>query len=103
MYILCFNVPTTHVDVVKDAVFAAGAGQISNYSHCSWQILGEGQFKPLAGSNAFIGEVGAIEKVPEYKVETICEEALIEKVIAALKQAHPYEVPSYQVWKIENL
>ena len=51
MYILCFNVPETHLETVKNAVFKAGAGKLDNYSHCSWQILGEGQFMPLAGSN----------------------------------------------------
>lgn len=102
MYMLCFNVPGSHLEVVKNAVFEAGAGKINNYSHCSWQMLGEGQFMPLAGSNAFIGKVDKIEKVPEYKVETICDEAHINDVVTALKLAHPYEVPSYQVWKLEN-
>jgi structural hemagglutinin/hemolysin toxin protein RtxA len=102
MYLLCFNVPETHLEDVKTAVFEAGAGKINNYSHCSWQILGEGQFMPLVGSNAFIGEVDNLEKVPEYKVETICDEAHIKDVVTALKLVHPYEVPSYQVWKLEN-
>lgn len=57
---------------------------------------------PLAGSNTFIGKIHTLEKVPEYKVETICDEASINDVVAALKLAHPYEVPSYQIWKIEN-
>lgn len=102
MYILCFNVPESHLESVKNAVFEAGAGKINNYSHCSWQILGEGQFMPLAGSNAFIGKVGKIEKVSEYKVETICDETYIKDAVTALKHAHPYEAPSYQVWKLEN-
>ena len=102
MFILCFIVPESHLEVVKDAVFKAGAGKINNYSHCSWQILGEGQFMPLTGSNAFIGTINKIEKIPEYKVETICDDEHIKDVVAALKLAHPYEVPSYQVWKLEN-
>jgi structural hemagglutinin/hemolysin toxin protein RtxA len=103
MYVLCINVPETHLEVVKEAIFEAGAGVMGNYSHCAWQTLGEGQFKPLSGSQAFIGEVGTVEKVPEYKIETVCDEAEIKNVIAALKRAHPYEVPSYQVWRIEDL
>src|SRR5947209_8055130 len=102
MYIIGFHVPETHVDIVKNAVFKAGAGKINNYSHASWQILGEGQFMPLAGSDAYIGNVDELEKVPEYKVETICEENSIKQVIAELKRVHPYEVPWYYVLKLED-
>lgn len=97
MYMLYFHVPQTHVEAVKNAIFAAGAGVIGNYSHCAWQVLGQGQFKPLEGSKAFIGELNQLELVSEYKVETVCDEACIEEVIQALKKAHPYETPSYQV------
>ena len=103
MYMLCFHVPETHIEQVKNAVFAAGAGVVVNYSHCSWQVLGQGQFKPLEGNNAFIGELNQIETVAEYKVETVCEDQCIENVIQALKNAHPYETPSYQVWSLVNL
>lgn len=78
-------------------MFAAGAGMIGNYSHCAWQVLGEGQFIPLAGSNAFIGEKNTLTRVPEYYVEIIVEPNVIEAVIEALKESHPYEEPSYQV------
>ncbi|MBL7479168.1 NGG1p interacting factor NIF3 [Legionella bononiensis] len=102
MYKLCFNVPETHLELVKNAIFAAGAGAIGNYCKCSWQILGEGQFMPLAGSNAFIGAINQLEKVAEYKVETVCESSCIKEVIDALKSSHPYETPSYEVWKLEE-
>lgn len=102
MYMLYFHVPETHVEQVKNAIFAAGAGIIGNYSHCSWQALGQGQFKPLAGSNAFIGEVNQLETVAEYKVETVCAANCISAVIAALKKAHPYETPSYQIVPLVN-
>lgn len=100
MYMLCFTVPVTHVEQVKNAIFTAGAGTIGNYSHCSWQILGQGQFKPLTGSTAFIGRINQIETVAEYKVETVCDEQHIKNVVAALKHAHPYETPSYQIWSL---
>lgn len=102
MYKLCFNVPETHVDVVKNAIFKAGAGIVGEYSHCSWQILGEGQFMPWAGSKAFIGKINQLEKVAEYKVETVCANECIHKVIASLKKAHPYETPAYEVWQLED-
>lgn len=102
MYKLCFYVPTTHVEIVKDAIFAAGAGRVGDYDRCAWQVLGEGQFRPLSGSNPFAGQQGQIEKVAEYKVETVCEDAVIHAVVAALKAAHPYEEPAYQVWRLES-
>lgn len=102
MYKLCIHIPETHVHIVKNAIFEAGAGLVGQYSHCSWDVLGQGQFMPLAGSNAFIGTINQLEKVPEYKVETVCADDCIHAVIAALKKAHPYETPSYEVWKLED-
>ena len=102
MYKLYFYVPIEHIDVVKNALFTAGAGKIGNYSCCAWQALGEGQFMPLAGSQAFIGTENKLEKINEYKVEMVCEEIYIRDVIAALKQSHPYEEPAYHVIKIED-
>jgi hypothetical protein len=101
MYQLSFYVPATHVDVVKQAVFDAGAGRIGNYDSCCWQVAGQGQFRPLPGSDPAIGGVGQLERVDEYKVEMVCEDALIVAAVAALKAAHPYEEPAYQVWKLE--
>lgn len=102
MYKICFYVPTNHTDSVKNALFKAGAGKIGNYSCCAWQTLGEGQFMPLSGSNAFIGSVDEIEKVAECKVELVCDDKHIKAAITALKNAHPYEEPAYQVWKLEE-
>lgn len=101
MFKLCFYVPVTHVEIVKQAIFAAGAGRIGEYDSCAWQVLGAGQFRPLAGSKPFIGTQGDVEVVPEYKVETVCEADVIAAVVAALKAAHPYEEPAYQVWRLE--
>lgn len=102
MYKLCFYVPETHLETVKDAVFAAGAGMMGHYSHCSWQILGQGQFKPLLGSQAFIGEINQLEVIAEYKVETVCARNCIHEVVNALKNAHPYETPAYEVYQLEH-
>lgn len=102
MYMVIFNVPVSHVDVVKEAIFAAGAGYYGNYSHCSWQCLGEGQFMPLEGSRPFVGTAHQLETVPEYRVETICGDDCIQEVVVALRQAHPYEEPSIQVLRMED-
>jgi len=103
MYKLCFYVPESHLESVKKALFTAGAGRIGNYDSCCWQVLGEGQFRALDGSQPFIGQKGVVEKVAEWKVELVCEDELIRDVIAALKMAHPYEEPAYDVWRLENL
>lgn len=102
-YMLCFLAPESHLDIIKNAIFAVGAGRIGNYKHCAWQTLGEGQFMPLQGSNAFIGEINTLEKVPEYKVEIICSQEHIKEAVAALKTAHPYETPAFHVLQIETL
>jgi hypothetical protein len=102
MYKICIYIPVSHIDVVKNAMFAAGAGKIGDYGSCSWQVLGEGQFMPLAGSNAFIGSEGHLERVSEYKVEMICDDEHIKDAVNALKQSHPYEEPAYQIWRLET-
>ncbi len=101
MFKLCFYVPATHLEQVKQAVFAAGAGRIGDYEHCAWQVLGEGQFRPLAGSQPFIGAQDALELVPEYRVELVCAAEVIDAAVAALRQAHPYEEPALDVVRLE--
>ncbi len=100
---LVFFVPESHKEMVKFAIFSAGAGRYEGYDSCSWETLGTGQFRPLPRSNPFIGQQDQIETVPEYRVETICDEKLIKPVLRALLDAHPYETPAYEVWPIETL
>lgn len=103
MYKLAFFVPETHLEAVKQAVFATGAGRIGNYDCCAWQTLGQGQFRPLPGSQPFIGEQGKVETVAEYRVELVCENDLIRRAVKALIDAHPYEEPAYDVWALADL
>ncbi|WGV18937.1 NGG1p interacting factor NIF3 [Pseudomonas putida] len=100
MYKLAFFVPASHVEVVKAAVFAAGGGRIGGYDHCAWQTLGQGQFRPLDGSQPYLGQTGQVEVVEEWKVELVVADDLIAQVVAALKQSHPYETPAYEVWRL---
>ncbi|MDQ3203431.1 MAG: YqfO family protein [Pseudomonadota bacterium] len=102
MYKLSFFVPDSHVDGVKSAVFAAGGGRIGAYDHCAWQVLGQGQFRPLEGSQPFIGEAGQVEQAEEWKVELVVADELIVAVVAALKRSHPYETPAYEVVRLEE-
>lgn len=103
MYQLQFYVPCSHLESVKSALFDAGAGAIGNYDCCAWQTLGKGQFRPLANSRPFIGSIGTLESVDEYKVEMVCETALIKKVLRALMNSHPYQTPAYSVWEIKSI
>jgi hypothetical protein len=100
MYKLAFFVPPSHVEAVKAEVFAAGGGRIGNYDHCAWQVLGQGQFRPLDGSQPFLGQAGVVEQVEEWRVELVVADDLIVQVVAALKRSHPYETPAYEVWKL---
>ena len=102
MYKISFYVPENDLEKVKTALFEAGAGKIGKYSSCAWQVKGEGQFMPLNGSDAFIGEIDRLEKVIEYKVEMVCGKDCIHAVIKALKESHPYETPAYHVIGIED-
>lgn len=97
MYKLCFYVPASHLEPVKQAVFSAGAGRIGKYDSCCWQVLGQGQFRPLDGSTPFLGQQGVVEVVPEYRVEMVCEVPFIKDAVAALLEAHPYEEPAWDV------
>ncbi|MFT6388007.1 MAG: hypothetical protein ACJAUP_001380 [Cellvibrionaceae bacterium] len=74
---------------------------MGNYENCSWQALGQGQCLPQKNSQPFIGDAGALAKIPEYRVEMVCNDACIEKVIKSLKNVHPYEEPAYDVWNTE--
>jgi hypothetical protein len=99
---LSFYVPASHVEAVKRACFDAGGGRIGAYDSCAWQVLGQGQFRPLAGSAPFIGERGQLQQVAEYKVEMVCEQSTIRAVVRALRDAHPYEEPAYDVCRLES-
>lgn len=103
MYQLSFCIPETHLEKVKSALFEVGAGHVNDYDQCSWQVRGEGQFRPLAGSQPFVGETGQLQKIVEYKVEMVCSALLVKDVILTLLRVHPYEQPAYAVYKILTL
>lgn len=103
MYKLAFFVPVEDAETVKEAVFATGAGRIGDYEACCFQTSGTGQFRPLEGADPHIGRVGDLKRVEELKVELVCADALIREAVAALRAAHPYEEPAFDVWKLEAL
>ena len=98
-YKLVWFVPAAHLRSTRDAVFAAGAGWIGNYSRCSWATFGEGTFRGGDGTTPSVGEAGSDQTVAEYRVETIVPAAKLEAVLAALRRAHPYEEPAFDVYE----
>ncbi len=100
MYKLTVYIPEAYLEPVKDALFAAGAGRYAAYDRCCWQVLGQGQFRPLAGSDPFVGRTGVEERVPEFRVEMLCAEETVAAVTAALRAAHPYEEPAFDFVRV---
>ncbi|WP_111510611.1 YqfO family protein [Mycobacterium kyogaense] len=90
-------VPRQSAAAVQTAMFDAGAGQIGDYAQCSWSVSGVGQFLPLAGASPAIGEVGTVEQVDEDRVEMVAPRSRRAAVLAALRAAHPYEEPAFDV------
>ena len=101
MYKLTAYIPESHVEAVKEALFAAGAGRYAAYDRCCWQVLGQGQFRPLEGSSPFVGRAGVEERAAEYRVEMICEDGAVPAVARALRATHPYEEPAFDFIRIE--
>ncbi|MCG3878124.1 YqfO family protein [Psychrobacter sp. Ps6] len=100
MYKLTVFIPDEALEQVKAALFAAGAGSIGDYEQCCWQVQGTGQFMPLAGSAPHIGKQDSLEMVDEWRVEMVVDDAFITAAVIALKEAHPYETPAYDVIKV---
>lgn len=100
-YLLYVYVPESHKEIVKDALFRAGAGDFGSYDRCSWETLGTGQFRPRSGADPFLGNVNQVHREPEYRIEFYCDGSKLESIEKALDQSHPYEVPAYGFLAIE--
>lgn len=102
LYKLAVYVPTTHLDMIRNALSEHGAGHIGNYSHCAFQTAGQGTFKPLAGTDPFIGSQNEVAYVDEVKIETIVQKQNLQSVINAMITAHPYEEAAYDIFPLKN-
>ena len=99
---LAVYVPVSAADAVRDALFAAGCGNIGNYDSCSYNVDGFGTFKANEGCNPFCGEVGELHREQEVRIETVLPAYLKNKVVAAMIKAHPYEEPAYDIYQLKN-
>ncbi|MCM3716850.1 Nif3-like dinuclear metal center hexameric protein [Fictibacillus phosphorivorans] len=95
-------VPVSHEEAVRQALGDAGAGHIGNYSHCSFSTNGWGSFKPLEGTNPYIGEQGKIERTEEVRLESIFPATIQNSVLSAMKKAHPYEEVAFDLYPLLN-
>ncbi|OEF96208.1 Nif3-like dinuclear metal center hexameric protein [Desulfuribacillus alkaliarsenatis] len=99
---LAVFVPVDYKDKVLNALSNAGAGWIGNYSHCSFQLQGNGTFMPREGTIPYIGEQNVIEEVEEIRIETIFQASIQKTVIEAMIDAHPYEEVAYDIYPLDN-
>lgn len=93
-------VPDSDLGRVSDALFAAGAGNIGQYSQCSFRLAGTGTFFGSDATNPTVGQKGRREEVSEWRLEAICAEALVPQAVAAMRKAHSYEEPAYDVYPL---
>ena len=93
-------VPEEALDSVRDAVFAAGAGRIGEYERCSWYTHGTGTFLACEGTDPTIGERGREERVPEVRLETVYPADREDDVVRALREAHPYQEPAFDLYPL---
>ena len=93
-------VPADALDAVRDALFAAGAGRIGNYERCSWYTEGTGTFCGGESADPTIGERGREERVPELRLETVYPADREDEVVRALREAHPYEEPAFDLYAL---
>lgn len=95
--------PVENAEAVREALFAAGAGHIGDYSHCSWTVTGAGQFLPGPGASPTLGTVGSVQRVAEDRIEVIAPAGLRGRVLAAMRAAHSYEEPAFDVFSLAPL
>lgn len=102
LFKLVIFIPPNYLEDVRDAISSAGAGWIGHYSHSTFQMEGEGTFKPLDGSQPFIGHRGRVERVKEVRLETIIPCKRRDQVIEAMLDVHPYEEVAYDIYPLES-
>ncbi|MFW0792802.1 Nif3-like dinuclear metal center hexameric protein [Gordonia sp. CPCC 205515] len=96
-------VPEGNAEQVSEAMFAAGAGAIGEYRDCMWSVVGTGQFLAQADANPTIGTIGELARVDEDRVEMVAARGLRRAVLAALRNAHPYEEPAFDIFELADV
>ncbi|MHA6259473.1 Nif3-like dinuclear metal center hexameric protein [Sporosarcina sp. CAU 1771] len=94
--------PVSHSEEIRHALLKAGAGSIGDYEGCSFTSHGEGRFTPVEGANPFIGALNKVEQVKEEKIEVVVSSSKKEQVVKAMRKAHPYEEPAYDLIQLDQ-
>jgi dinuclear metal center YbgI/SA1388 family protein len=102
LFKIAVYVPVSHAEVVKEALFGAGAGHTGNYSCCSFTSDGKGTFMAGEGARPFTGEINNLHSGDEVKVETVVPSHLVKEAVKAMKEAHPYEEVAYDLYRLDN-
>lgn len=93
-------IPTDNADDIRRVLGEAGAGQLGEYSFCSYSVTGTGRFLPSEDANPHIGELGQLEEVQEERIEVICNREHAKEIVKALKKAHPYEEVAVDIYAL---
>jgi dinuclear metal center YbgI/SA1388 family protein len=99
---LVVYVPADAAAPVRAAIAEAGAGSVGHYDHCTFTSEGHGRFRPLDGADPAIGTVGTVEVVDEHRIESVLPRRLRADVVRAMRAAHPYEEPAFQVHEVAD-
>lgn len=102
LYKVAVFVPVGHEEEVRRALCEAGAGWIGRYSDCAFESQGIGTFRPLEGTNPYIGEIGKLERVSEVRLETVIPGERLDQALRAMLAAHPYEEAAYDIYRLQN-
>jgi len=94
------TVPVKDADRVRHAIGEVGGGKIGNYTFCSFSTRGIGRFMPEDGAHPAIGEIGKYEAVEEDRIEVSCGDGMVNDVVEAIRQNHPYEEPAIDIYDL---
>ena len=95
-------VPETHTDIIREVIGRAGGGKIGKYTFCSFSVKGVGRFKPGKGAKPSLGRINKLESVAEERIEFVCDRRLVKKILAEIKNKHPYEEVAYDIYPLLN-
>ncbi|MEW6660528.1 MAG: Nif3-like dinuclear metal center hexameric protein [Thermodesulfobacteriota bacterium] len=101
-YKLTVFVPVGYEDRVREALADDRVGVIGRYSHCTFASKGQGTYIPLEGAQPFLGQVAALSRAAESRLEVLVPESRVKAALARLKAAHPYEEPAYDVYPVKK-
>ena len=103
MIVIVVFAPISHADAVRAALADGGAGQIGEYSACSFSARGEGRFKPSGSADPFSGVKGELSVVDEVRIEAVCTRDRAKAAVTAMLAAHPYEEPAWHAYETFNV